>query len=526
MTKNSKKFRYDYSTEDLKERFSADLMARAARDNVEMQATLAGGPFQANWESLDTHSLPEWYEDAKFGMFVDWGLWSVPGWAPRRQKGAMYPDWYESWMYTDKPGPIGDEHLVAEHHQKVWGADFSRDDFLPLFTAADFDAQALVGIAREAGMRYVVPFSKHHGGFCLWECPYTHRNAVRMGPKRDLQGELAQACESQGLKHGVYFSLAEWEYPVLDEQGGLEILRWDEPAPYRTPYDAQSIRGKISGKIPVRDYVGDYLLPQCKNVIDRYDPDILWYDGEWFATDSYWRTRELNAYFYNHAQGRKQVVINDRVGWSAMGNTRLGKPRVAGADRAMHGDVFTSEYHDGNQTLAHTWEENRSIGQSYGYNREDTDANVLSPEGLVHLLVTTVSQGGNLLLIVNPTGTGMLPEMQATRLRALGGWMKVNGEAIYGTRLFPPCRENDVCFTRDKAGRRVYAISLTWPGERLLLKSIRAATGARISMLGWDQPLSWRQEPEGLAIEIPAALANHRPCDFAWTLRLEGVETS
>jgi alpha-L-fucosidase len=266
------------------------------------------------------------------------------------------------------------------------------------------------------------------------------------------------------------------------------------------------MKGRIGGKAPVKDFVNDYIVPQCKEFIDRYDPDILWFDGEWDLPAEERKTPELVAYFYNRAHGRKEVAVNDRLGSET---------------RAKHGDFFTSEFHDGNMSLTHKWEECRSIGQSYGYNRDDTEQDVVSSGELIWLLVDTVSQGGNLLLMVNLTGSGGIPEMYATRLKAMGEWLKVNGNAIYATRQAVTPREDDVRFTRSKDGKLVYAIRCAWPGASLRLKSVRAAEGSTVRMLGVAQPLSWRQDAEGLTIAIPEGLAARKPCEHAYVFQIE-----
>lgn len=453
--------------------------------------------YEATWESLDSHPLPEWFDDAKLGMFVDWGLYSVAGWAPRKKEGPMYPDWYLHEMYHGE---------TKGYHEKTWGADFQRDDFIPLFTAKEYDPSALVALAQRAGMRYIVPFCKHHDGFCLWDCAYTDRNAAAMGPKRDLVRPLVDACRQAGLKFGAYFSVDEWEYPILNENGENVVRLWGHHDPKFVPYTEAEFAGKIAGKRPVRDFVAEYLLPQCLGFVAKYDPDILWLDGEWNMSPEDRKAPELLAQFYNQAEGRKEVLINDRLGTGA---------------RGKHGDVYTSEYHDGNMSLTHKWEENRSIGQSYGYNREDTDANVLSAEQLIHMFVDTVSQGGNLLLIVNLMGPGTVPDIEAQRLDALGAWLKVNGEAIYGTRQGQTTQEGNVRFTRSKDGRYAYAISLGWPGEILELQSVRAAEDSRITMLGTDEALSWRQDDQALVINIPDMAAQGAPCEHAYAFRIE-----
>src|SRR5271157_5244449 len=236
-------------------------LARAA--SVEGQPSASGqkprgaSKFSPTLKSLRGHAAPDWYEDVKFGMFIDSGRYSVAGYAPKKESGAMYPDWYLYNMY----------HLpeVAKYHKATWGEGFQRDDFIPLFTAEHFDPEGIARVAEDAGMRYVVPFCKHHDGFCLWQSSYTMRNVMEMGPKRDLIGPLNEACRRRGLKFGFYFSLEEWEYPVV--QDGKKMLRvWTtaDGQPDRiVPFDEAAMAGKITGKLPVNDFVRDYIIPQA-----------------------------------------------------------------------------------------------------------------------------------------------------------------------------------------------------------------------------------------------------------------------
>ena len=506
-------YRYGRSTEDLAAKVSGDFMQRARQEVAALEEVNRKGAYQPTWESLDRHSSPEWFDDAKFGMFLDWGLYSVPGWGRPNPNGPTYPDWYLWDMY--------EKDETRAYHARTWGAEFRRDDFIPMFDAREYDAAAIVAAAAQAGMKYVVPFCKHHDGFCLWDSDWTFRNAADMSPGYDLLAPLVAACRRQGLKFGAYFSVEEWEYPLLDENGRLTSERqWEFFEPRLAPYDAARLDGRIAGKVPVRDFVRDYIIPQCKELIDRYDPDLLWYDGEWKLSADSRGTRELAAYYYNRNEGRKPVAVNDRYG---------DNPE----SRGHHGDFFTSEFNvERLQSREHKWEECRSIGRHYGYNHQVTDSDVLSPTGLVHMLVDIVSRNGNLLLVVNPTGPGALLPMELARLQAVGQWLRVNGEAIYATRQVLPVSpvaagegqraDTPVRLTAGKDGRFVYAIALAWPGDKLVLPGIHCAHGAAVTMLGVERPLSHTGSPGGggLTIDIPSGLAQSRPCDHAWVFRI------
>lgn len=443
------------------------------------QKTVEKKRYEATWESLSAHPLPEWYDDAKFGMIIDWGLYSIPGWAPQKAKGAIYPDWYLHDMYT-----VG---KTMGYHYEQYGEDFECDDFIPMFKAEKYNPEYIVKLAKKAGMKYILIFTKHHDGFCLWPSAYTHRDAGEMGPKRDLLEPLVKAARAQDLKIGFYYSLYEWWNPS---------------------YTGKYREGRCAGFIPVEDYVKDYMNPQVKELIDRYNPDLMWGDGEWNHSADFWNSKELIAYYYNQAEGRKEVAVNDRWGTGT---------------RGKYGDFFTSEYgavyvgQPLKRKAEHKWEENRGISQSFGYNREDTEQNCVAVNELVDMLVDTVSKNGNLLLIFNLKGNGEVPKLQEKRLRAAGDWLSINGEAIYKThQAIIPSQEN-IRFTQ--RGNTIYAICLEWPGERLRIDSLWAVEGSSIQLLGSEEKLGWHQDEEGLMIEVPPQAKKVLQC--AWVFKLK-----
>jgi len=467
--------------------------------------------FKPTLMSLRRHPTPEWLHDVKFGMFIDFGLYSVAGYAPKKDAGPMYPDWYLYNMYH--------EPEVVEYHRGKWGKDFQRDDFIPLFKAEDFDPEGLAALAVDAGMRYVVPFCKHHDGFCLWPSSYTKRNAMEMGPKRDLIGPLSEACKRRGLKFGFYFSLEEWEYPVIRD-GRRMVRTWTtvDGQPNRiVPFDEVELAGRISGKAPVQDFVSDYIIPQATEFIDRYDPDILWLDGEWEDDVEESGSREIVCHFYNQAAGRKAVASNDRLG-------RFMRFNV--------GDFFTSEYGSRNterMSILHKWEECRGVSQSFGYNWQDTEKNVISAEDLIDMLVRIVSDNGNLLLVVNLDGKGAMPAYIRARLHDVGRWLRVNGEAIYSSRPWLVASQGDrLRFTQSKDARYLYAIHRGWPQGTVEIDDLWLDTSSRVTMLGTGQTLNWRNIPEGsygrggkVAVEIPESLKGSIDSVHAVTLKIE-----
>jgi alpha-L-fucosidase len=487
------------------------------------------GPYTPDLASIRQHECPEWFRDAKFGMFIDWGLYSVAGWDAPKKNGAMYPDWYMKNMLGG---------TVKEYHDKTWGKDFMPDDFIPLFTAENYKPEWLIELAKEAGIKYVVPFCKHHDGFCLWPSSYTERDAMDMGPKKDLVRPLVDACYRNGLKFGFYFSLDEWYYPVMKD-GVKQIREWG--AHKYSPWDENKKKIHLTGKYPVEDFFGEYIVPQAKEFIDLYDPDILWFDGDWEMFAEEYRSPEIIAHFYNRASGRKEVALNDRNGRT----------------RFKIGDFFCSEYHrlPKGYEMMHPWEENRGISQSFGYNREDTEENVLSVKDFVHMFIRTVSANGNLLLIVNLDGKGGLPEVQERRLREIGAWLKINGEAIYDTRpwLTPvqdltsgvivqndgtlggaavsedkkdETQKGEIRFTKSKDGKTIYAICTMFPKGKLEINSLYLNKGkSTVTMIGAEETqLTWSQYPghdyTKLIIDIPDSLYGKRKNEYAWVFKI------
>jgi len=468
------------------------------------------GKWKPTGKSIDAHKCPEWFQDAKFGIFVDWGLWSIASWAPKREKGAMYPDWYEMRMYTEY-NPKMPFAAFRPYHIKNWGADFQRDHFIPLFKAEKFDAAKLVNIFKDCGAKYVVPFDKHHSGFCLWPSSFTLRDTADMGPRRDIVSEFVEQCARHNLKFGFYFSVREWEYPVLLENGEIAKYEWSGKV---TPY-TPDMEYKASGKIAVKDYVKDYMIPQAAEFIDKYNPDLIWYDGEWGVPAVDIGTYDVAAYFYNVNEGKKGVAVNDRWGngesEELVGKFTKEKPRKW--LRTVRGDFYTNEYGDTAECLDpakyHPWEACRGISQSFGNNWQDNESNVISSKEFIIMFADMVAHGGNLLLIVNLDGQGEIPEIQKARLLDIGAWLKKYGEAIYSTRIIAPFSTADVAYTRSKDSSIGYAIVKNLAPEVLVELSL--PEGAKVVDIASGRELSWRYKdaanPKAGAVVALADLA-------------------
>jgi alpha-L-fucosidase len=472
--------------------------------------------FDATWESIDSRPTPAWWTDAKFGIFIHWGVYSVPAFATKGE----YAEWY--WERVRKPGNADPSSRDAQirretraFHDRVYGKDFDYQDFAPRFTAEMFDADQWAGIFAQAGAKYVVLVSKHHDGFALWPSREANAswgrpwNAVDVGPRRDLVGELSAAVRRRNLEMGFYFSLYEWFNP-----------RW--------------LAGDVNG------YVESHLFPQFKDLVTRYSPSVIFSDGEWDLPSEQWRAPELLAWLFNDSPVAQRVVVNDRWGRES---------------RHRHGGYYTTEYGAGLPGASHAWEENRGLGHSYGFNRNEDLADYASGTQLLLTLIDTVSRGGNLLLNVGPTADGRIPVVMQDRLAYLGQWLKHNGEAIYGTRTFrdgaqwtagkrqevdtstnyrarydvealtlnpaPGDARKEILFTRK--GDTLYAILPVFPSGNLVLRDLRLPKAARISLLGSKHvEMKWRQASKDVVVTLPLLRDGELPFAGPRVLRIEG----
>lgn len=466
-------------------------------------ASAAEPRYAANWASLDARPMPAWYLDAKFGVFIHWGVYSVPAWG----KPGEYAEWY--WRHVRSTDPK--DAVWREFHAKNYGADFPYENFAPAFTAELFDARQWASLFARAGVKYVVPTSKHHEGFALWPSAEASRtwgrpwNAVEIGPRRDLMQELADATRAQGMKFGFYYSLYEWFNPL---------------------WLANRAR-----------YVDEHMTPQFKDVVTRYAPSLIFSDGEWDMTSAEWKSEALLAWLFNESPSRAEVVINDRWGRDT---------------RHKHGGYYTTEYTAGMQDGTHAWEESRGMAASYGLNRAERADDYKSARELVLVLIDLVSRGGNLLLDIGPAADGTIPPLMEERLLEIGAWLKVNGEAIYGTRpAGRPCQwtegtrpdqqygEYKVKYTLlEQVGQvprdghavkqvfftqkpdALYAITAGWPGEKLTLRDVRVPAGAKVTMLGVEGPLAYRVAGDDVEITLPALDPDAVSGKYAYTIKL------
>lgn len=476
----------------------------------------AAPPYEPSWESLDSRPAPNWYLDAKLGIFIHWGVYSVPAYAA--------PDSYSEWYWRNQVEPAGDDdsrdarnrRVTQAFHNRVFGEDFSYPQFAPMFKAELFDAAEWANIFKRSGARYVALTSKHHDGFCMFPSDEANRhwgrpwNSLDVGPRRDILGELGEAVRRAGMKMGFYYSLYEWYNPLWIADREL--------------------------------YVNEHMIPQFKDVVTRYKPAIIFSDGEWDMPAEDWKSEELLAWLYNESPVKDEVIVNDRWGKGA---------------RHHHGGYFTTEYGAGMPDASHPWEENRGMGFSYGYNRNEPLENYRTGKELIWMFADLVARGGNLLLNVGPRSDGKIPEIMVQRLYELGDWLAVNGEAIYGTRPWRvsaqwsegekpemgfgeyrvPYDVLEIAGQTPKNGHAVkqvfftskadavYAITPGWPGETLTLRGVRGSKReTEVRMLGMDQPLAWSQKGDDLLIQLPDLGPDEAASRHAWAFKLTAVD--
>ena len=465
--------------------------------------------YEATKASLDTHDVPAWFHDAKLGIFVHWGLYSVPAYAPTEYgdiretfgRGSAfhfahnpYAEWYlNSLKFADGP--------YQAYHPATFGKDFTYDDFVPLFNAQlqTWDPGAMADSFAQAGARYVVLTTKHHDGFLMW--PSATPNPLKAGynAARDVVGGLSAAVTSRGLKMGVYYSGAlDWSF---------------------NPARIDSVVAMLDNG-PTDPAYARYADAHFMELIDRYAPSVLWNDIGYPVAGEQER---IMAYFYNTiAEG----VINDR--WATTANwfrkvarlfpfNRLldwlgrrmitGEGSTANMPVSTHYDFRTPEYTTYKEIRPEKWECCRGLGRSFGYNRMEGEEHTLSVTDLVHSFVDIVSKNGNLLLNVGPQADGTIPALQMERLRGLGNWLAVNGEAIYATRPWVRAEgtsEEGLPLRFTRKGDRLFAITLGEPTTgTLTINDLTIDAESEVHLLGHPVSLQWEQRGADLAVHLP-----------------------
>jgi alpha-L-fucosidase len=490
---------------------------------------LAPGPVQPTWESIgQNYHDPDWYRDAKFGIFMHWGLYSVP---------AHGSEWYVRYMY-------GNPDFIKWHTDHFGPPDkFGYKDFIPLFTCAKFDPDQWAALFKKAGAKYIVPTAEHHDGWANWDSDLTQFCAAKMGPKRDLIGDLGKAARKQGLKYGVSVHRMN-HYEFIKPLPGLATDLFD-------PKFDDFYWVANHGPKRYEEFLASWVARSCE-LIDKYQIDMLWYDmGGNSRTQDPIKTK-VAAYYYNRAkQWGKDVAISAKGAAFVSG-------QIMDYEREGRAPMELTDW---------VWQADDPIQDKFGY------VEGLKPfpaGGFVYKLIENTSKNGNLLLNISPRADGTIPQEQQNVLLEIGKWLDVNGEAIYATRPWirygeGPAAEaaaqemvkaraagfagrtngqnmagtligggglprggnkytpQDIRFTTH--GDTLYAIVMTWPGEQAVITSLatgRAPAGkiSKVELLGHSGTLEFSQDGEGLKVKMPP----DKPCDFAFAVKITGLK--
>jgi alpha-L-fucosidase len=440
--------------------------------------------YEPTVESLNRHPLPSWYADAKLGIFIHWGLYSVPGWAVLTPPDAKlteeeyvkrnpYAEWYLNTLRI-KGSPTEAYH--AEHY----GANYDYYNFADTFNKEiqKWHPDDWARVFKMAGARYVVLTSKHHEGFTLWpsDTPNPTLPKDRQHASRDLVGELTTAVRAQGMRMGLYYS-GGYDWTFIPGP----ILNWTQ---------SKTIE-------PQTQAYGDYVDAHWRELIHKYQPAILWNDINYPKSG---HPLQIMAEYYNAIP---DGVVDDRFG-------------------VAHADFTSPEYETLSKISEKKWEECRGLGRSFGYNRAEGDAETIKKDELIYLLVDIVSKNGNLLLDVGPEADGTIPAVQMDRLEALGAWMQINGEAIYSTRPWTHAEgettdSQRVRFTRKDAA--LYAVILGEPkAKTVTIRNLAPKQGTIVTMLGANGRSEWKQQ----AVDVVITLPQNASAKYAYTLKFAG----
>ncbi len=467
--------------------------------------------YEPTWESLAQYAVPQWFKDAKLGIFIHWGVYSVP---------AFANEWYARNMYQQGSSEF-------EHHRETWGdhTEFGYKDFIPMFKAENFDAEAWVKLFKQSGAQYVVPVAEHHDGFPMYDTALSAWSAAKMGPKRDIVAEIAAAAHKYDLVFGVSSHRAEhWWFMDGGRKFPSDVQDPRYAAFYGPAAEASPAASHTSEQWANKDwrprpdakFLDDWLA-RCCELVDKYQPQVFWFD--WWIEQAVFEPylQKFAAYYYNHIA---DPVLQYKLEAFPRGTALL--------------DIERGKLSDIRQDY---WQTDTSVSyKSWSYVEDDQFKTVTT---LVHDLVDIVSKNGNLLLNIGPKPDGTIPAEASELLLGLGEWLRINGEAIYEARHWEtfgegdttvgghmrehedkPFNAEDIRFTTKDGA--LYAICLGWPGENAVIKSL--ATGsllaaeqiASIEMLGSSEALAWSQRKDGLHIATPL----QRPCDHAYTFKI------
>jgi alpha-L-fucosidase len=469
----------------------------------EIDRVAAEGPFTASWDSLTSYEVPSWYQDGKFGIFIHWGAYAVP---------AFGSEWYPRNMYLQGSPEY-------EHHLKTYGShvQFGYKDFIPQFTADLFDPDAWAALFRRAGAQFVVPVAEHHDGFAMYDSDHSAWTAAKMGPRRDVIGELAAAVRRQWMVFGVSSHRAEhWWFM----NGGMAF-----DSDIRDPAYADLYGPAQSQALPPNEaFLQDWLM-RCCELVDKYRPQLFWFDW-WIEQPAFAPyLPRFAAYYYNRAASwQRGVAINYKHTAFAEGSA------VFDVERGQLAEIRADFWQADTAVAKNSW--------SYTENNEYKEAG-----DIIGDLVDIVSKNGALLLNIGPKADGTIPDGDRAILLEIGAWLLVNGDAIYGTRPWVVYGEGptpivegsfsdtkrqsftsrDIRFTTREA--TIYATALAIPETReLTITTLRERSSlvnpeiARVELVGGGE-LAWTRDEEGLHVALP----DNFPARHAISLRIATV---
>lgn len=471
------------------------------------------GPYNVTWASLTAHSTPEWYRRGKLGIFVHWGVYSVP---------AFGNEWYSRNMYN----PNRREY---QHHRERWGDQkkFGYKDFIPLFKGEKFDPEYWAELFADAGARYVVPVAEHHDGFAMYDTEFNRWNSVNMGPKTDVMGRLKTACEARGLQfcasthraeHYFFMNLGRtFDSDINDEK----YTDFYGPAVFRQEFNAENMSPTTETPTaigPSDEWLTDWMVRTCE-FIDRYQPKLIYFD--WWIQNLAFKPylKKIAAYYYNRAaQWGAEVTVNYK---------REAFPPGVGTFDVERGALT------GISPVP--WQTCTAIGKnSWGYTR---DNEFKSSRQVICDLIDIVSKNGMLLLNVGPRADGTITDEELAVLKDLGRWLKVNGEGIYDTVPWKWFGEGNVnaesgffmdgeekAFTAEDfrftyRGGCLYAFQLRPDGREVCIRTL-AEKGlydfcfSEVELLGYTEPLIFRRDQSGLHIQLPQHANTSLPLCF------------
>jgi alpha-L-fucosidase len=471
------------------------------------------GPYRPDYESLDKYQAPEWYKDAKFGIFIHWGVYSVP---------AYGSEWYPREMYI--PGSDVFKHHVATYGQQN---KFGYKDFIPMFKAEKFDPAAWAHLFKESGAKYVVPVFEHHDGFAMYDSGLSDWTAAKMGPHRDTGGELAKAVRAEGLHLGA--SSHRVEHNFFLGMGRTFDSDVNDPqyagfyGPAHTWIENMNHTPLSNDFTYLSDSYGNDWLARSAEIVQKYHPDIMYFDW-WIGQPGLRHQLTIFAAYYYNAS----LKYGDHVGVINYKDYAMdSNSAVLDIERGQLGEIRPLY-----------WQTDTSVSnKSWGYIEHDT---FKSPEFIVRQLVDIVSKNGNLLMNIGPRSDGTIPDEVQQVLLAVGSWLKVNGDAIYGTRAWTAYGEgptkvvegsfNDTAagnytaqdFRFTTKGATLYAIEMGWPADgETVIKTLHQTTGLKpiqtVALIGSNEAVSFEQKPDGLHLKVPA----QAPGKFAYTYRIE-----